>query len=79
MEFRGTVPFVLHGTIEQDGHVGCKCMGGTYRIPWDSPAFPTGANGTGRTRRMQVYGRDLWDCVGQSRLSYTGQWDRMDM
>ena len=36
MGFRGTVPVVT----EKDGHVhvhvGGKCMGGAYEIPWDT-------------------------------------------
>ena len=80
MGFHSSVPPVLQGTMEQDGHVGCKCiMGGTHGIPWNSPTCPTPDNGTGRTQKKQVfYGRYPWDSVGQSRSSYMGQWDRMD-
>ena len=78
MGFHGTVPLVLPRTAGQDGHVGCKRMGGSHGIPRDSPTTPTKDSVKGQTCRIQVYGMYPWDSLGHSHLSYIGQWDRTD-
>ena len=78
MGFHGTVLLVLNRTVGQDGHKGCKCIGGTHGIPWESPTCPTKESGTGRTCRMQVYGEYPMDSTGRFHFSYLGQWDRTD-
>ena len=75
MGFNGTVPHVLRRMMGLDGHVGCKCMGGTHGILWNNATCPTKDNGTGQTCRMQVCRKYPWDSVGQSRLSYVEELD----